>query len=449
MRPLARSLLSAMLALFVVGLVALPAFADPPVAADDDFGTTPEDTSVTADVLGNDTDVDTGDTLAVEAVGDPGHGTVTDNGDGTITYDPARDFHGSDSFTYTVSDGHGGTDDAIVSVAVSSVNDAPVANDDPSYAVTHDQPLAVNAASGILANDADADLDGLTATLGDDAGHGDLTLHAMGSFEYQPDAGFVGTDTFTYTAFDGAAQSAPATATITVSDQAPASSPDSYPEGLDPFLEDGTLNVDAPGVLGNDADDDGDAITAAEASGPSHGDLTLNPDGSFSYTPDADFEGQDSFTYAASDSVGGTGSPAMVTIAVTGTEDVPTANDDSVSTPEDTSVEITVLANDSDPDAGDTLTVDLPTSTASEGARDRRRQRRRHLHAGAGLQRVRRVRLLDRRRTRRNGDRLGARHRDAGERRAGRRHRQLPDHLVAVLRRQPPRATTTTSTARR
>src|SRR6185436_17827197 len=102
-----------------------------------------------------------------------------------------------------------GTDDGTVSVAVSSVNDAPVANQDPSYAVTHDHQLTVNAATGVLANDTDADLDGLTASLG--APHDGLTFHANGSFEYQPESGFVGTDTFTYTAFDGTTPSDPAT----------------------------------------------------------------------------------------------------------------------------------------------------------------------------------------------------------------------------------------------
>jgi len=101
---------------------------DPPVARDD-AATTAEDTAVTVNVLGNDSDVD-GDPLTVTGVTQGAHGSVVLNADGSVTYAPAADFNGVDHFTYTVSDGRGGTATATVAVTVNSVNDAPVARDD-------------------------------------------------------------------------------------------------------------------------------------------------------------------------------------------------------------------------------------------------------------------------------------------------------------------------------
>ena len=86
-----------------------------------DAATTPEDTTATISVLANDTDVD-GDTLSVTAVGAPLHGSTTINPDGTVAYTPASNYNGADAFTYTISDGHGGTATGTVSVTVTPVN---------------------------------------------------------------------------------------------------------------------------------------------------------------------------------------------------------------------------------------------------------------------------------------------------------------------------------------
>ncbi|MCV7043841.1 tandem-95 repeat protein, partial [Mycobacterium frederiksbergense] len=111
-----------------------------------------------------------------------------------------------------------------------------------------------------------------------------------------PDADYNGPDSFTYTASDGTATSSIATVSITVNavNDTPVTVDDSFSTDEDTQL---TGNV-----LTNDSDVDGDPLTATLVTGPANGTLTLNADGSFTYTPDADYNGADSFTYTASDS---------------------------------------------------------------------------------------------------------------------------------------------------
>src|SRR5207248_6049316 len=115
--------------------------------------------------------------------------------------------------------------------------------------------------------------------------HGTLTLNANGSLKYVHDGSNTLSDTFTYRATDGIVPSAPATVTITIGpDAPPVAVADNYT-----VLEGGTLNVAAPGVLSNDTDPDTPvtSMTASQVSGPSHGSLTLNANGSFTYTNDS------------------------------------------------------------------------------------------------------------------------------------------------------------------
>src|SRR5439155_240195 len=122
------------------------------------------------------------------------------------------------------------------------------------------------------------------------------TSDLNGSFSYVPAANYNGPDSFTYKANDGAADSGIATVSITITsvNDAPVVVNDSYTTA-----EDTTLNIAAPGVLANDSDVDGDALSAVLVSGPTHGSLTLNSNGSFSYVPAANYNGPDSFTYKA------------------------------------------------------------------------------------------------------------------------------------------------------
>jgi VCBS repeat-containing protein len=266
----------------------------PPVAVDDN-ASTPEDVAVSILVLGNDSDPD-GDTLTVASFTQGSHGAVTTGAGGALIFTPAANFSGADSFSYTISDGRGGTDTATVNVTITPVNDAPVASND-SYSTNEDTTLTI-AAPGVLANDTDVEGSTLTAALVAGPSNGTLTLNANGSFTYTPNANYNGADSFTYRANDGSLNSNIATVSITVSpvNDAPVADNDSYNTN-----ENTPLTIAAPGVLANDTDVEGSTLTAALVAGPSNGTLTLNANGSFTYTPNANFIGTDTFTYKARD----------------------------------------------------------------------------------------------------------------------------------------------------
>ncbi|MDF0599064.1 Ig-like domain-containing protein, partial [Psychromarinibacter halotolerans] len=338
--------------------IAVGADNDLPVAIDDVFSTD-EDTPLVGNVLadngaGADYDPDE-DFLTVSVISGPSNGTLSLNPDGSFTYTPDANFNGSDSFTYLVDDGNGGTDTATVSLTVNAVNDDPVATDD-SYALNEDVFSGANVAGGVLANDTDADGDPLTVSLVSGTSNGTLSLNPDGSFTYNPDADFNGTDSFTYLVDDGNGGADTATVTLTVNpvNDDPVATDDSYALNEDVFSG---ANL-AGGVLANDTDADGDPLTVSLVSGTSNGTLNLNPDGSFTYNPDADFNGTDSFTYLVDDGNGGTDT-ATVTLTVNPVDDAPVAVDDSFTTGFETALTITVpgvLDNDFDVD-GDPLSI--------------------------------------------------------------------------------------------
>ena len=336
---------------------------DAPVAANDSYSTL-EDTALTIaapGVLGNDSDVD-GDPLTTVIVANASHGTVVLNANGSFTYTPNTNYNGPDSFTYKASDGSLQSSVATVSLTVTPVNDAPVAVND-SYTTAEDTALNV-VAPGVLANDSDVDGDPITAVLVSGPSHGSLVLFADGHFNYTPFTNYNGSDSFTYKANDGSLNSANATVNITVTpvNDAPVAVNDSYTTA-----EDTTLTVASPGVLGNDTDVDGDPLTAIVVANPLHGSLALNPNGSFTYTPNTNYNGPDSFTYKASDGSLNSAT-ATVNITVTPVNDAPVAGNDSYTTLEDTALTVTapgVLGNDSDVD-GDPITAVI-VANASHG----------------------------------------------------------------------------------
>ena len=175
-------------------------------------------------------------------------------------------------------------------------NQPPVAVRD-YYSVNENAILNVGA-PGVLSNDTDPENDSLTALEIGGPSHGSLSLKADGSFTYTSGTGFNGTDSFTYQANDGQSYSDTVSVFITVSplNHAPAAKDDAY------SVQSGTtLSVPAPGVLGNDSDIDGSALSALLVTSVTSGSLTLNPNGSLTYIPDTGFSGSVSFTYRAFD----------------------------------------------------------------------------------------------------------------------------------------------------
>src|SRR5262245_58977441 len=159
--------------------------------------------------------------------------------------------------------------------------------------------MLVSVPQGVLANDSDIDSATLTALLVGGPSHGTVVLNADGSFIYTPAANFDGTDGFTYKANDGELDSALATVSLRSEERRVGTV-----GGNDSFAtdEDTALVVSVPqGVLANDSDIDSATLTALLVGGPSHGTVVLNADGSFTYTPAANFNGTDSFTYKAND----------------------------------------------------------------------------------------------------------------------------------------------------
>ena len=209
-----------------------------------DAATTVEETAATIAVLPNDTDAD-GDTLTLTGVSVPAHGTAATNPNGTVAYTPALNYSGADSFTYTITDGQGGTATGSVTVTVTVVNDAPVAVND-AYTTNEDVPLTVPA-TGVAANDSDPDgnhtdgnrRDRARARHADAQRERQLQLHAGGQLQRPRQLHLQG--------HDGTVDSNVATVSITVTavNDAPVAVDDAYTT-----TEDTTLSVDAPGVLG-------------------------------------------------------------------------------------------------------------------------------------------------------------------------------------------------------
>jgi len=334
---------------------------DIPIAVNDNY-LVAEDSplSVTEPgVMQNDSDLDL-DPLTVVLDTTTPNGTLALDADGSFIYIPTTNFNGEDAFTYHLNDGTADSEIATVTITITPVNDAPKAYNE-SFNTLEDTLLTV-AAPGILENDTDVDADTLTTILDTNTTNGTLTLNENGSFNYSPSLNFFGSDTFSYHVFDGTVNSNIATTTITINpvNDAPQGTADSYT-----VLEDNTLSIAEPGVLINDTDIETDSLNVVLNQTTIHGSLTLNSDGSFSYTPNLNYVGTDSFSYRAYD--GGLYSGiTTVSITVQPVNDRPIAVADTYSASLGSVLTVDapgVLFNDSDIE-NDTLTARLLTSPA-------------------------------------------------------------------------------------
>ncbi len=328
---------------------------DVPIAVDDSY-TTPEDTQLSDNIALNDSDVDHPIVVTTTQVTPPANGIAFLSADGTFTYMPNPDFNGIDSFEYEICDG--GTpalcDTAIVTIDVGGVNDAPIAADD-TETTQEDTDLVSN----VLPNDFDVDGDNLSVNITPITlpQNGSVTLLANGSYAYTPNADYNGTDSFEYEICDGGTPElcdrAIVNITIESVNDAPIAVDDLYSTSEDtPISDDVSVNdndVDHPVV-----------VTTTPVTPPANGTLVLNVDGTFSYTPNTDYNGTDSFEYEICD--GGTPDLcdiASVQISISAENDAPIiAQNLSDAIPEDTSLSDSVMSNATDVD-GDNLSASL------------------------------------------------------------------------------------------
>ncbi|MFO1064627.1 MAG: tandem-95 repeat protein [Pirellulales bacterium] len=316
-------------------------------------------------VLSNDTIVGT-TTLIVSAVGTAsGGGTVAIAADGkTIDYTPSGNFNGAETFTYTARNSDGVELTATVTVQVTDVNDPPVAVND---VVTIDANSTLNVIS-VLSNDTQGADANATETLrvssvSSGSQGGTIQVGSSGlNVLYTPKAGFTGTETFTYVLSDGRGGTSTGTVSVTVkvANPPPVTVPDTF-----------TLTEDAAqtsfDVLANDSGDSGETLSISGVGTSAKGStLAISSDGTkLLYTPATNFAGQEVLTYTVKDS-GGATALGTVTFNVTNVNDAPDAVNDTLTvlSPAGTQ-KLDVLANDTDPDSGDTKTISAVTQPAS------------------------------------------------------------------------------------
>jgi CshA-type fibril repeat protein/VCBS repeat-containing protein len=339
---------------------------DAPVANDDTvaLALTEDGANGTVNVLTNDTDNDGNPTVssghvvdldpstpAIETTFVDTEGTWTyDTVTGVVTFDPALNFNGPASIPYTLCDA--GTpilcDTAVITFSVEAVNDAPVVNDD-----TATTPEDIAVIIDVTDNDSDLEgsIDATSVVVTVPPTNGTTSVDSTtGEVTYTPNLGYSGLDSFTYQVCDSGlplpavCDTAVVYLTITSVNDAPIIVDDTNVTNEDTPVTGDISTVD-------DFDPDGTAlvVNTTPVNGPANGTIVIQPDGTYVYTPNPNFNGTDVITIEVCDS--GTPLPAIcdnqtLTITVNPINDTPVANNDLVSTPEDTDVVITVLNND-------------------------------------------------------------------------------------------------------
>ena len=244
-----------------------------------------------------------------------GHGNVSVSAQGLLVYTPAANYFGSDAFAYNLT-GPGGVTRVDVALRVTSVNDGPPVASASAFEVNEDVLYI-----GSLPSAIDPDNTAITYSLGSAGAHGTVTIQANGQFSFLPAANYVGSDSFSYTVTDaeGGQNSYPVAVTIRPVNDAPTSSNASAQVN-----EDALLSANLPAA----ADVDGDALSYSRATNAGHGDVTINANGSYVYTPAANYNGPDSFTFKISDVLGAF-STYTLTITINPVNDAPVSSDGS------------------------------------------------------------------------------------------------------------------------
>lgn len=270
----------------------------PPIADPQDI-TTDEETAVSITLSGTDPD---GVSLSYTVVTQPANGVLTGTAP-ALTYTPNTDINGNDSFTFLVNDGVHDSAPVTVSIVVNGVNDAPTAN---SQSTSTNE----NTAASINLTGSDPDGDSLAYTVVSQPANGVLSGTAP-ALTYMPNAGYNGSDSFTFMVNDGNLESTPATVSITVNgvnsggNNAPAANPQSI-----------TTEEDTAAVISlTGSDPDGDSLTYTVVNEPANGELSGTAP-ALTYTPYAGYNGSDSFTFMVNDGNLDSNTPATVSITV-------------------------------------------------------------------------------------------------------------------------------------
>ncbi|MBA4265427.1 MAG: hypothetical protein C0453_10115, partial [Comamonadaceae bacterium] len=321
--------------------VELKVTLDPsPIARNDAF-TMAEDTSLSGNLFANngagaDSDFNNDPLTVTQVNGSPitqgvpvllanGTLTITNASTGAFTFVPNRDYNGVQSFTYTIRDPNGGTSTATTTVTVTPVNDVPVAVAD-TIVVAED-----NVATGSLAaNDAPSGDGSNVWAVNTSPAHGTVTIDAStGNYVYTPVADYNGPDSFSYTLTDADGDVSIATVTVSVTPVQDTVA-DNLTTPEDTAI---TFNV-LTGAGGASADNFEGTPQVTATSSPANGVIVVSADGTITYTPNANYNGPDSFTYTVTSPAGVT-ETETVNITVTPVNDAPVAADDAFTTLED------------------------------------------------------------------------------------------------------------------
>lgn len=304
---------------------------DAPVASDQHL-VTDEDHAINGRIEASDVD---GDPLHFSMLEQPLHGSVSlDAVTGQFTYTPSLNYHGSDAFVVIVTDGVGGETASRIVLTVNPVNDAPVASDQQ---LLTDENTALQGA--IIASDVDGDT--LGYSLLSPPARGTLVLNATtGAFVYTPHANYSGSDFFIVTVSDGKGGTTTSTISIGVT-----------PVNSAPVATNQDLTTDEGTPLNGAivaSDVDGDTLTYSVTATAANGTVTIDTTtGQFTYTPNANYSGSDSFVVTVSDGNGGA-TTSTISIGVNPINDAPETNAVSVTGDEDTLVSITLAGSDID-----------------------------------------------------------------------------------------------------
>jgi large repetitive protein len=333
-------------AIVFIDVTALP--NDAPVAVNDTIAG-PEDLVITNTVATNDTDKDSNlNPTSFVTIDMPTHGTIVMNPNGSYTYTPSNNFNGVDSVHYKVCDTKGGCDTATLIITITPVNDKPLAVDD-AIATTMDSPVGSTLATNDF--DIDGNLDPNSFVKIGDVLHGTITINPTGSYNYIPTIGYVGKDSVQYQVCDLAGSCDTAWLVITVT---PIGAMNQAPVATEELVLT-NVNTPANGTLTSkvsDPDGNLDNNSFAVVGTPKNGTITISATGSYIYTPNNNFVGEDSVQYRICD----LGTPKLcdtswVLIVVEQPNRAPIALDDNVTTAMNNTYTGTLTTKVSDPDS--------------------------------------------------------------------------------------------------